>query len=122
MRKRVGDGALIIGLAAIYVLTARLGLAFDPVSGFATLIWPPTGISLAALLLFGYRLWPGILIGAVVANVLGGASLLVALGIGMGNTAEALLGRYFLRRVPGFTPSLETVGSVVGLIVLAAGL
>src|SRR2546425_10171772 len=50
-------------LFAIYFATAKLGLMIDAVGGFATLVWPPTGISLAALLFFGLRLWPGIALG-----------------------------------------------------------
>jgi signal transduction histidine kinase len=120
MRGRVFDGVSIVGLAALYVVAARLGLAFDPLSGFATLVWPPTGISLAAVLLLGYRVWPGILIGAAAANLLAGAPTAVALGIGVGNTLEAIAGAYLLRRIPRFTVSLERVSSVVGLVALAA--
>ena len=120
MRRRVADGVAIVALAAVYVLAARIGLAFDPIGGFATLVWPPTGISLAAILLLGYRVWPGILIGAATANVLGEAPIAVAVGIAIGNTLEALAGAYLLRRIPRFSVTLERVTSVVGLIVFAA--
>jgi integral membrane sensor domain MASE1 len=43
----------IVALAASYVLAARAGLQIDAVGGFATLVWPPTGIALAALLIRG---------------------------------------------------------------------
>src|SRR6266508_3733261 len=111
------DMALVVALAALYVAAARLGLALDAVAGFATLVWPPTGISLAALLLFGYRLWPGIFIGATIANLLTGAPVAVALGIAVGNTAEALLGTYALRRIPNFSLALDRLRDVLGLIV-----
>src|SRR5689334_20964275 len=81
----------VTGLAAVYVLTALFGLHLDAVNGFATLVWPPTGIALFALLRGGYRLWPGVFIGALLANALSGAPPLVALGIACGNTAEAAL-------------------------------
>jgi signal transduction histidine kinase len=119
VQKRVVDLALVVALAAIYVLAARLGLALDAVAGFATLVWAPTGISLAALLIFGYRVWPGIFIGATVANILAAAPVAVALGIGVGNTAEALVAAYLLRRIPNFNIALESVRDAVGLIVLA---
>jgi signal transduction histidine kinase len=121
-RRRFGYLAAVLGLAAIYVIAARLGLLIDAVAGFATLVWPPSGIALAALVRFGYRLWPGVFAGAVVANVLTGADPLVALGIGVGNTLEAVVGTYLLRRIPGFRPSLDCLQDVLGLIVLAAGL
>ena len=112
----------VVGLAVVYVVTARFGLAIDAVAGFATLVWPATGIALAALVLYGYRLWPGIFIGALVANTLTGAPPLVALGIAVGNTLEAVAGTYMLRQVAGFRPSLDGVRDVLALIVLAAGL
>jgi signal transduction histidine kinase len=112
----------IIGLALVYIVAARAGLMMDAVAGFATLVWPPTGLALAALLLFGTRLWPGVFIGAFVANLLTGAPVPVALGIGLGNTLEVVLAAYALRRIPGFQVSLERLADVIGLIVLAAGL
>jgi PAS domain S-box-containing protein len=120
IRERLLHAGRVGLLAALYVTTARLGLMLDAVSGFATLVWPPTGISLAALLLFGYRLWPGVALGAFVANAWAGAPWPVAIGITAGNTAEAVLATYALRRVPGFRPSLDRVGDVLGLLVLAA--
>jgi signal transduction histidine kinase len=120
VRQRLAYLAAVVGLAAVYVVVARIGLRLDAVAGFATLVWPATGIALAALVTFGYRLWPGVFIGAFVANLLTGAPPLVALGIGAGNTLEAVVGTYALRRIPGFRPALDRLQDVVGLIVLAA--
>ena len=116
---RVVYAAELLVLAGLYVGAARIGLAIDAVAGFATLVWPPSGIALAALLLRGHRLWPGVLIGAFVANTLTGAPVLVALGIATGNTLEAVLGAYAVRRIPGFHTSLDRVVDALGLIVLA---
>jgi signal transduction histidine kinase len=121
-RSRLGYAVAIAALAIVYVVAARAGLMMDAVSGFATLVWPPSGLSLAALLIFGPRLWPGVFAGAFIANLLTGAPVLVALGIGVGNTLEAVLAVYALRRIPGFKESLERVVDVVGLILLAAAL
>ena len=84
----------IFVIAALYVLAARVGLKIEAISGFAALVWAPSGIALAAVLVDGYALWPGVFIGAVVANILTGAPWLTAAGIGVGNTLEALLGAY----------------------------
>lgn len=97
-----------------------MGLSLNAVSGFATFIWPPTGIALAALLLFGYRLWPGIFLAAFLVNVMTGASPLAAIGIGVGNTLEAVIGAFLLRRLIHVEYGLERVDDVLGLIVLAA--
>jgi len=114
--------ARLAALVAVYITTARCGLLMEAVSGFATTVWPPTGVSLVALSLFGYRLWPGIAIGALLVNVSAGAPLLAACGMAAGNTIEAVLGTYLLRRFTGFQGSLDRIRVVLGLIVLAAGL
>jgi len=112
----------IAALAIVYLVAARAGLMMDAVAGFATLVWAPSGLALATLLLFGPGLWPGVFIGAFLANLLTGAPIPVALGIGAGNTLEAVLAVYALRQIPGFQVSLERIADVIGLIVLAAGL
>ncbi|HVE77501.1 MAG TPA: MASE1 domain-containing protein [Gemmatimonadaceae bacterium] len=122
VRQWLGHAAAAVGLAAAYLVAARLGLMMDAVAGFATLVWPATGIALAVLVRYGYRLWPGVFVGALVANVLTGAPLLVALGIGVGNTLEAVVGTYALRRVAGLRPALDRLRDVLALIGLAAGL
>jgi signal transduction histidine kinase len=112
--------ARVAAVAAVYVLAARAGLTLDAVSGFASLVWAPTGIALAAVLLGGGRIWPGVFIGALIANVITGAPVFAAAGIAAGNTLEAVVGAYALRRVPGFRPRLDSLRDVFALIVLAA--
>jgi len=107
-------------LVVVYFSTAKFGLMLDAVGGFATLVWPPTGISLAALLLFGLRLWPGIALGAFLVNFVTGAPALTAGGMALGNTLEALIGAYWLRRHAGFRNSLDRLRDVMGFIVFAA--
>jgi signal transduction histidine kinase len=112
----------VTAVIVAYVLSARLGLAMAPLSGFATLVWPPTGIALAALLLRGGRLWPAVMLAALVANVWNGAAFGVAAGIAIGNTLEALLGMFLLTRVIRIHPALDRLVDVLALVVLAAGL
>jgi PAS domain S-box-containing protein len=113
------DTAKAAGLTAAYVATGRLGLALGSVDGVATAVWPPTGLSLAAVLLFGPRLWPGVACGALLVNLSVGVPVLAALGIAAGNTLEAVLGAWALRSV-GFRHSLDRVQDVVALVVVAA--
>ncbi len=108
----------VIILFALYFATARFGLSLNAVSGFATLVWFPTGISLAALLIFGIRLWPGIFLAAFLANLINGALIPVALGIGIGNTLEAVVAAYFLKRL-GFSNTLEGLKDLLLLVVVA---
>src|SRR5262245_26792728 len=71
-------------LALVYGALARFALKMDAVAGFAAVVWPPSGIALAALLRGSPDLWPGIAVGAFVANVWAGAPPLVAAGIAAG--------------------------------------
>jgi diguanylate cyclase (GGDEF)-like protein/PAS domain S-box-containing protein len=105
----------------VYFAAGRGGLALAYAHGQVTAVWPPTGIALTAVFLWGYRVWPGLMLGAFLANLSTGAPLLGDLGIAVGNTTEALVGAALLRR-SGFRPSLERVRDVVALAVLAAGL
>lgn len=63
-----------------------------------TLIWAPTGLSIAALLLKGPKLWPGVALGAFVTNALIGTPSLPTLCIVLGNTLEALAAYHLLKR------------------------
>jgi signal transduction histidine kinase len=110
----------VAAVAVVYVLAARAGLTLDAVSGFASLVWAPTGIALAAVLLGSGRIWPGVFIGALIANLLTGAPALAAAGIAAGNTLEAVAGAYALTRVPGFQMRLDSLRDVFALIVLSA--
>jgi integral membrane sensor domain MASE1/anti-sigma regulatory factor (Ser/Thr protein kinase) len=114
--------AKIAGVAAAYYGSAKLGLSLAFESGSVTAVWPPTGIALAAVILWGYRIWPGVALGAFLANAWTGVPLYAVLGITTGNTLEALAGVYLLQRFAGFRPSLERVRDVIALVVLAGGL
>ena len=116
--RAASDVLLMAGLAGVYFVLARLGLGIHAVGGFATLVWPPSGISLAALLVFGPRLWPGVAAGAFLANLATGAPPLVALGIAAGNAAEPLFAEWALRRIVGFRPTLDRLQDVLGLVLL----
>src|SRR6266404_4824491 len=78
-------------VAAIYFATAKLGLTMAFTAEQVTLVWPPAGLALASLLLLGNRVWPGILLGAFVANITTHEPFAVALAIATGNTLEALV-------------------------------
>ncbi len=92
------DWAWMAVLAVIYFFTAKLGLlvAFPP--GNATPVWAPSGIALAAVLLLGNGIWPGVMVGAVLASATITLSFGGAVAIGVGNTLEVLLGAYVVRR------------------------
>lgn len=101
-----------------YYITGKIGLTLDPVSGFATLFWMPTGIALAFLFLKGYKFWPAIFLGAFFVNSTSGAPGLASSLIALGNTLEAIAGTYLLKRL-SFSPALERLSDSVSLIFYA---
>jgi integral membrane sensor domain MASE1 len=68
LRSATFTGLRILGVAAAYYLAARIGLLQELVRGQVTPLWPPTGVAVASLFCFGRRIWPGITLGALVAN------------------------------------------------------
>lgn len=106
-------------LAVIYIVTAKLGLSLAFSTQQVTTVWPPTGIALAALLLLGFRYWPGVLVGAFVANILTDETVFVAAAIAVGNTLEALTGTYLLRRVVKFNTSFTNASDFFSLLILS---
>ncbi len=96
--ERRKDLVTIGGLAVIYFVAGKLGLSMAFVHPSSTAVWPPSGIALAALLLLGYRVWPGIFLGAFLVNLTTAGTILTSLGIATGNTLEGLVGAYLVTR------------------------
>ncbi len=101
-RRRVVQWLLV---ALAYFAAARLGLAMQLGATQASPVWPPSGIAVAAIVLLGPGVWPGVLVGASLANLLesggGPAAALVNSGIGIGNCLEGLAGAALVRRFAG---------------------
>src|SRR2546425_614918 len=106
-------------LAAAYLIAAKLGLKLAFVHASATAVWPPTGIALAAFLVFGYRVWPGIFAGAYLANITTAGTVPPFLGHATGNTLEGLTGAYLVNRFAGGTHAFERPQDVFKFAVLA---
>ena len=109
-------GVLLFALC--YGLTARLGLNYSTLTSNVTLLWPPTGLSLYVFLRYGYRYWPGIVLGDLIANWGTGASLAAVMGIAAGNVLQTLLCAWLLQRFAGFRGQLERVRDVLYLLSL----
>ena len=113
----------IAATAAIYVAAAKFGFTMAFTAEQVTLVWPPTGLALAALVLYGpssRRLVAGIFFGAFLANVTANETPAVAVCIAAGNTLEAMAGAYLIRRFTGLRASLEKLPHALGLVVLGA--
>jgi diguanylate cyclase (GGDEF)-like protein/PAS domain S-box-containing protein len=106
-------------VVAVYFGAAKAGLGLAGSHQSITAVWPPTGVALAAVLLLGYRIWPGIAAGAFFANITTAGPFLSVLGITAGNTLEALVGAYLLLSVAGFDRTIDRVRDVVALLCAA---
>jgi len=118
--RSIGDVGLITLLVGIYFVAAKFGLMLARAHVSATAVWPPSGIALAALLLLGYRVWPGIFLGAFLANITTAGSVATSLGIATGNTLEGLLGAYLVNRFCGGLNAFDRAEEVFKFAFLGA--
>jgi PAS domain S-box-containing protein len=112
--------SILLTLAACYFAASKLGFTMAFEAEQVTLVWPPTGIALAAVLLLGYGMWPGIMLGAFLANVSTNEPVATAFGVALGNTLEAVVAAWMLRRFVGFHNNLSHLKDVLGLVVCSA--
>src|SRR4051812_1276598 len=99
-------------LTLVYFVAGHLSLKLASLHASASPVWPPAGIALAALLLFGYRLWPAILLGAFLVNATHAGNIATSICIATGNTLEALCGAWLVNRFAGGTRAFEAAQDV----------
>jgi PAS domain S-box-containing protein len=116
----VGEYLLQIFIVFVaYVIAGKLGQATTNIrSSNLGPVWPASGIALAAILICGYRVWPGVMAGTVVVAFFGHVSHITALGQAAGSTLAALTGAYSLHRIANFDRSLSRLSDAISLIVL----
>ncbi|HYS51283.1 MAG TPA: MASE1 domain-containing protein, partial [Burkholderiales bacterium] len=120
--------AYTAGVALAYYVTGRLALILAIPPGYATAVWPAAGVALVAILLLGYRVWPGILLGHFFVNILTGydtsssgaalKSLALPLAIACGGTLQAVCGAALIRRYVGSTIVLQTEREIAKFLAL----
>src|SRR5437667_3726169 len=110
--------AVALAVVVGYVVAGKLGLHFAFLHASATPIWPPAGIALAALLLFGYSLWPAVFVAAFVVNVTTAGSVATSLGIALGNTIEAVIGAWLVNRFAGGAAAFERARDIFRFVAL----
>ena len=116
----LGRVGLLFGLALLYYFAARLGLRFAYINSSVTTIWPPAGIALAAFVLYGYRVWPAILVAAFLANYTTTGVVLPSTGIAIGNTLEGLGAAVLVNRFARGGRVFDRVRDILRFTVLAA--
>jgi signal transduction histidine kinase len=114
--------SVVLQLAVVtlaYWLAASVSLRLALVHGQVTPIWPPTGIALVAILVFGRRVWPAVFLAALAVNLPIGPSPFGAAFIAAGNTLAPLTAAALLKRA-GFRIELDRLRDAAAIIVLGA--
>ncbi|MEW6494124.1 MAG: MASE1 domain-containing protein [Cyanobacteriota bacterium] len=111
--------AVIGAIALAFYGTAQAAFSTLGLKLEASPLWPPAGIALAALLLQGQRLWPGVFLGAFFFGLSLGVSWTIACGAAVGSTVQAIVGASLLHQGQ-FRPSLKRLRDVLQLVVLGA--
>ena len=106
------DLIILAVLFVAYIAAGKIGLSFASVNPSSSAIWPPTGIAIAALILFGYRFWPAIFLGSFFLNLGTQGTLLTSLSIATGNTLEPLVGTYFTNRFANGRKAFEEMQNI----------
>ena len=112
-------GVLLV--AAAYYGAAKLGQTLRYTASVSA-IWPPAGLGIAVLYLWGLRWWPGVLLAELVVNaelLLGDGDLPIGslLGQQTGNMVEIIVGALLLRRLIGPNAAMDRVEQIIGMLV-----
>ena len=110
-------GALAL-TALAYYLAGRIGLELAYLDGAVAALWPPAGLGLAVLFLYGVRLWPGIVIGDLFLGDFSTPTGTV-LAQTLGNTVALVAAALLLRRLTNGRGSLERVADVLAFVACA---
>ena len=119
MSRVVGSTRAIILVGVAYYVGARLGLGLSLVSHNVTPLWPPTGIAVAAFVVYGRSTWPGVALAALLVNLPINAGIPAAVVTAAGNTLAPVLAATLLRRV-GFDRRLDRLRDAMAIVFLAA--
>jgi signal transduction histidine kinase/ActR/RegA family two-component response regulator len=127
----------IAAVAITYFAAGKLGLYFASFTASSSPVWPPTGIAFAAMLLLGFRIWPGIFLGAFLVNLATSGAVFTSIGIATGNTLEAVAAVHLTMRYANGRRLFEhaqdffkfaalsmlaaTISATIGVISLALG-
>jgi integral membrane sensor domain MASE1 len=106
-------------LALSYFATGKFGQLLAVPNPSATALWAPTGISLAAVLLRGNRVWPGIILGAFLVDITTTGSIRTSIGIAVGSALEAMVAAYLVIKFADGINAFYKPWNVLRFVVLA---
>ncbi len=126
----LNQGLQIAGLAVIYFIVGHFGTLLALPSGYSTPLFPASGFALFAILRYGYKIWPGILIGSFLLN--SSISVLqqdlplatfipMGVSIGLGASGEALIGAYCLFRFTQSNDPFYQIKNIFVFIIFTSG-
>jgi len=101
------------GATAIYFLAGKAGLSLAFLHSSASPVWLATGLALAFFLLFGFKLWPAVAVGAFLVNYHSTGNIPSSIGIALGNLGEALAGAWLAIRFAGGKDAFERPKTLV---------
>jgi integral membrane sensor domain MASE1 len=110
---------LLLVITLSYFVTGKFGQLLAIPDPAAIALWPPTGISLAAVFFKGKKALPGILLGAFLVNVTETGLILVSAGIAVGNTLEAVAGVFLVNRFANGVNAFLKPADVLRYVALA---
>lgn len=110
---------LLALLTLVYFIAARLGLKLALVQPYATPVWLPAGGAIVALLLFGYRVWPAVLVGSFLGHVTALGLVSTSFLIPIGATVEGLAGAYLVNRFAHGVKAFDRAKDVFLFVLLA---
>lgn len=110
----------LVAIAALYFAAGKLGLRVAFFHPSASPVWAPTGLALAAFIVVGRWVWPGVFAGAFLVNVTTFGSAATSLGIALGNTLEGVIGAHLVNWLAGGRKAFDRAGDVARFALLAA--
>jgi signal transduction histidine kinase len=112
--------AEVFALAGTYIISGVATLSFGSVEHLLTWAWPPSGLALAALLIFGLHLWPGIVLGQLALGCIEKIPFFVSLGLSVGNAIAPLTCAYLLKTKWQLRNSLSRLQDISALLLIGA--
>jgi signal transduction histidine kinase len=111
------SGVIFASIVVAYFTTAVLGLSWTAFTTPAALVWAPSGIALAAVILLGRRAWLPVFIASLLVGLWYRLSFPTALVLAFGSWSEAVVGAYLMERVGAFRPEIDRLGHAIALVV-----
>src|SRR5262252_6991635 len=116
-----GNRILVVSalLTVGYVITGKLALLWAVAPGYATPIFPPAGLAVAAMLMVGPATLPGTFLGALLLNLWNGALIVSAAAIAAGSTIQAIVCGTVLRHAIGYPAPFDNGYELARFLILA---